>query len=1027
MALTGEWRSRIERWRKELPQHFYTPLQTAELSGFMTTKQLSPEQASEGDFQPMPEGAFWGGKWEYGWFRTELVTPEDAAGKRLVFRPALATEAVVFVNGRVAQGLSHQRPFVTLTREAQAGERFEILIEAYAGHGPRECHAGPTPPWRETVPEPPETQQTVGRSDFGIWQEEVYQLHIDVETLWGIRENIDPDSLRMAEIDEGLRRFTLTVDFELPTAQMLETVRKAREELQPLLKCVNGSTAPTMFAFGHGHLDTAWLWPLAETERKAARTVSNQLALAEEYPGYRFLMSQPAQYRMLREKYPKLYERLVQAVADGRVIADGGMWVEADTNISGGEALIRQFIHGKRFFRDELDTDSRFLWIPDVFGYSGALPQIMVGCGVPYFATAKIFWNYHGGDPFPHNTFRWRGIDGSEVITHLFTDYNAGTDPASVIRGWRKRVQKDGISTRLYPFGHGDGGGGPTRNHLEFARRLENLEGVPRMKHATPMEFFEDLKSRGIGDAHYVGELYYQCHRGTYTSQAKTKKGNRKSELALREAEFWGAVAAALKGHAFPAADVDEAWKLVLLNQFHDILPGSSIERVYDEAEAAYEKVTSDAAGWTSNAAGALVEAQDDGKSLTVFNSLNWQRRELVELPDGFESAADAQGRPLAVQETDGRRLAEVTVPACGWTTVTAGGAAGPEESAVGASEKHLENEHFRVELNDRGELVTIHDKDADSELAAGACNRMMMFKDVPTKFDAWDIDSMYAQTPVELPAKAEVEVVSAGPLEARLRVRRRLNESDLTQDIVLRRDSRRVDFETTVEWRESHKLLKVAFPVSVHADEAVHEIQFGHVRRPTHASRPFDADRFEVCNHKWTALAEEGRGCAVLNDCKYGVNVAEGSINLTLLKSALAPDMHADKGTQQFTYAFTGWSGPLCDSPLVRQGYELNVPVVSVPGRGGEQSVLGVDADNIVVETVKCDEDGSGDVIIRLYEAMRTNTRCTLNTALPAASACETDMLESDIRCELELRDGRVGLEFRPFEIKTVRLRMKA
>ncbi|MFW6066402.1 MAG: alpha-mannosidase, partial [Planctomycetota bacterium] len=905
MALTTEWRSRIERWRKELSEHFYRRLDTVELSGYVTTEQLTPEQVNEGDFQPMPAGTAWGGKWEYGWFRTELITPDEAAGERLVFRPGLSTEAVIFVNGEPSLGLSKKRPFVTLSREAKPGERFDLLLEAYAGHGPRQCHAGPTPPWRETVPEPPETQQTLGESDFGVWQEDVYQLHMDVETLWGIRENIDPDSLRLAEIDEGLRRFALVVDFELPTEQMLQTIREARQELRPLLECVNGSTAATMYAFGHGHLDTAWLWPLAETERKAARTVSNQLAMAEEYPGYRFLMSQPAQYHMLREKYPKLYERLLRGVADGRIIADGGMWVEADTNISGGEALIRQFIHGKRFFHDELGVDSRFLWIPDVFGYSGALPQIMVGCGVTYFATAKIFWNYYGGDPFPHNTFRWRGIDGSEVITHLFTNYNAGTDPASVIRGWRSRVQKDGTPTRLYPFGHGDGGGGPTRDHLEFLSRLENLEGVPRMKNATPTEFFEDLVSDDMPERHYVGELYYQCHRGTYTSQAKTKKGNRKSELALREAEFWGAVASATQGYRFPTDDADAAWKLVLLNQFHDILPGSSIERVYDEAEAAYEQVTGDAAGWTNDAAGALVDAQDDGRSLTVFNSLNWQRRELVALPDGFDSAVDANGEPLVVQEAQGRRLAEVTVPACGWTTVTAGESPAPRQhSAVSASEKLLENEHFRLELNDRGELTSIHDKDTDAELAADVCNRMLMYKDVPTKFDAWDIDSMYTQTPVPLGEPASVEVVSAGPLEARLRVRRRLNESDMTQDIVLRRGDSRVDFETTIEWHENHKLLKVAFPVTVHADEAVHEIQFGHVRRPTHASRPFDADRFEVCNHKWTALADQGRGCAILNDCKYGVNVAGSSINLTLLKSALAPDMHADKGTQRFTYA---------------------------------------------------------------------------------------------------------------------------
>ncbi len=1023
MALTTEWRRRLDRWRKELPRHFHRPLGTVELEGLVTEEQLSREEASERTFSPMPKGTKWGAKWEYGWFRCEVVLPKEAAGRRVVLELGLGGEVLVYVNGDAASG----RGRVALSKEGVAGERYEVLAECYAGHGPLACAAGPTPPGRETVPEPGPTQAEVRESTSAIWEEDVYQLGMDVETLATLRDAIaDDDSLRVQQIDAGLREFTTLVDFELPHDEMLRTVRDARERLAPLLQCVNGTTAPVMHAFGHAHLDVAWLWPLAETERKIARTLANQLDLIDEYPGYRFMQSQPHLFRMAARRHPRLYERVKGAVEAGRIIADGAMWVEADTNVTGGESLIRQFVHGKRFFREEFGIRSRVMWLPDVFGYSGAMPQIMRGCGVDYFASQKIFWTYAGGEPFPYNTFIWEGIDGSGVLAHLFTDYNSHLDPASVVSRWKELVQKDDVTSRILAFGHGDGGGGPTRDHLEYLRREADLEGVPRVRASSPLEFFteleRDIESRDRELPRYVGELYYQAHRGTYTSQAKTKRGNRKSELALREAEIWGAAAATLAGSAFPAAEMDEAWKKVLLNQFHDILPGSSIGRVYAEAEAAYEEATATAENVAADARAALL---NEAKALTVFNSLSWPRTELVELPGGFDGAVDASGDPVPVQPVDGRAFAEVEVPSCGWTTIAPGAPADVRDSCT-ASGTLLENDLLRIEFGDLGEITSILDKQAGRELAAGPCNSFRMYRDVPTSFDAWDIDSMYAETPVALAAEARVEVVAEGPLFARLRITRRLNESDMTQEVTLRRGSRRVDFHTVIDWRESHKLLKVNFPVNVHANEAVHEIQFGHIRRPTHRSRPFDADRFEVCNHKWTALAEEGRGFAVLNDCKYGVNVLANSINLTLLKSALAPDMNADKGRQEFTYAFFAWSGAMADCGLVREGYELNVPAATAAGEADERSLFSVDCLGVVIETVKPAEDGSGDVIVRLYESMRTSTRTELRTSLPVESAAEANMLEEP-ELELGVADGRIELDFRPFEIKTLRMRMSS
>ena len=1018
--LTLEWRRRLENWQKELPRHFYRPIGNVELAGFVTKAQLTVEQAEQCEFEPMPPGTEWGAKWEYGWFKGQVTLPEEIKGKRVALKIDVGAESAIYVNGTAAGAVDYFHKEITLAMEGVPGTQYEVMVEGYGGHGRVVVSTGPVPLGRETLPEPGPTQRTMGQSTFGIWEEEIYQLWLDVQTLFEVRENLHEDSLRVQEIDAGLRDFTVIVDLELPHEEMMETVHAARERLTPLLECVNGSTAPTLYAFGHAHIDVAWLWPLAETERKCVRTFSSQLALMEEYPEFKFLQSQPHLYWMVKMHYPKLYARVQKAIQSGQFIPEGGTWVEPDTNVTSGESLIRQFVHGKRFYQQEFGVDCEMLWLPDVFGYSGALPQIMRGCAVKYFSTQKIFWAYNGGAPFPYNTFIWEGIDGSEVYVHLHNDYNSRMNPNLVIQRWRERVQKNGFSTRLMPFGWGDGGGGPTRNHLEYARRLRDLEGVPRVQITHPIDYFHDQEARGWPQERYVGELYFQAHRGTYTSQARTKRGNRKSEFALREAEMWSVAAMAFKGFAFPAQVMDEMWKLLLLNHFHDIIPGSSIHRVYVEAEADYGKIISTVNDVAEEAASTLVE---NARALTVFNSLSWPRTAVIALPNGFEGAMFKGGQTLPTQQVEDKILVEVTVPACGWTTLYPTEATASLPS-IKASKHLLENEMLRIELNEKGEITSIYDKEMDRELAAGLCNSIKMYKDVPTAWDAWDLDSMYPLTPVELEEPAKVEVVYVGPLEAKLRVVRPLHHSSMIQEIVLRRGSRRVDFHTVIDWQESHKLLKVNFPVDIYAKEAVHEIQFGHIRRPTHQSRPFDADRFEVANQKWTALMEENRGCAVLNDCKHGVNVDGNSINLTLLKSALAPDMTADKGRQVFSYAFYAWNTSFADSPLVQEAYDLNVPVMSTSGEGGEQSLFSVDAPNIIIEAVKPAEDGEG-VVVRLYEAKRMATRCTLTTALPAVHAAQTNMLE-ETEQDLALNDGQIALDFRPFEIKTIRLMLK-
>jgi len=707
---------------------------------------------------------------------------------------------------------------------------------------------------------------------------------------------------------------------------------------------------------------------------------------------------------MLKNHYPELYERFKQALLSGKVIADGAMWVEADTNITGGESLIRQILFAKQFFKQEFSKDMEVMWLPDVFGYSGALPQIMLNCGCTSFATQKIAWIYHGGDPFPYNTFLWEGIDGSTIPTHIFTDYNSQTRPGNILDRWESRFQKDGIRSMLLAFGWGDGGGGPTRDHLEFLSRARDLEGLPRVKLASPNEFFSDLQRQGLPKERYVGELYFQAHRGTYTSQAKIKQANRKSEFALREAELWGTIAHTMNGFPFLPIDLKRAWHKLLLNQFHDILPGSSIHRVNEEAVTAFSQVITEATDTTKSAIKTITKSKV-ADSITVFNSLSWDRDALIELPQG---------------------VVQVTVPACGWTTVKINDSQGKSSSKHGNSikvtETSLENDLIHASFNHRGELISLVDKQTRIDMMAGAGNRFCLYKDIPARFDAWDIDSMTESLLMSTEEPAQLEISQSTDLIGKIKLTRRIHQSTLTQLISLRKNSRRIEFETTIDWQESHKLLKVAFPVNIHANEAIHEIQFGHIRRPNHRSRPFDADRFEVCNHKWTALVEENRGVAILNDCKYGINVLDNSMNLTLLKSALAPDPVADKGIQTFTYAIYYWNGSFGDSDVIREGYEMNCPIQVHSGAAGKASVFGIDAKNIILETIKLAEDGSNDIIVRLYEAKRNLTHCVLSTILPIIKATETDMLER-YKSELSVSNKLIDLDFRPFEVKTLRL----
>ena len=1031
--MSAEWQGRLKHWMYTLQQDLYEPLGTIPVEGFLTTEELSLQEAAKGSFAPMQPGTKWGKSYEYLWLRGQITLPEEARGKQIVMDLKTGGETTVFVNGisfgtyRAGWvGIPHHYIVDNfLTENGVPGENYEIMLEAYAGHYYPEsplggCATGPVLPGLYEDRAVEGERATLGNITYGIWNEDAYQLSLDLETLKELGDQTPQESLRAARIIEALQKATLIVDFEQEKEERIKSYKAAREALRPALTAQNGTVVPDFYAIGNAHLDLAWLWPTEETNRKTSRTFAAQLRLIERYPDYKYLQSQPAAYVMCRKYYPELYDRIKQAIRGGQWIAEGAMWVEPDTNMTSGESLARQLIHGKRFYKDELGVDSLVLWLPDSFGYSAALPQLLKQSGVKYLVTQKIFWSYNDSDRFPYHYFTWKGVDGTCIDTFLPTSYTYRTQPEEICETWKKRVQKDHLDAFLLPFGYGDGGGGPTRDHIEYALREKDLQGMPRVRLEGPVQFFEDMEKKG-GPAHtYNGELYFSAHRGVFTSQAAIKRGNRKSELALREAEMLGALASWMKpDYAYPQEKMDAAWKLLLFNQFHDILPGSSIGKVYERARAEHRQIIGEAQEVKDSAVNALAQ----GEGLTVFNSLSFARDCLVTLPDAFQAgAALHDGTPVPM---DGNK-ALIRVPACGAVTVYP---AKEKAQPVSFAKAYLvddgavmENALVSVRFSSKGEIVSLIRKETGREFTCGAMNRLLAYKDVPRTFDAWDIDSNYIEQPIELNEPVTLTVKQGSGLEAVLHVERKVMHSDFSQDIVLRADQERLDFVTTVDWHELHRLLKVSFAGNVQASEGINEIQFGFMKRPTHRSRQYDQDRFEVCNQRYSALADEAHGFAVLNDCKYGISMLDNELQLTLLRAPASPEMRADNGKNEFTYSLLPWDGPFLDSPVVDEAYDLNLPPVVAVGACVSFSAFSLSAPNVYIDTVKPAEDGSGDLILRLYEAKNADTACQLSLNLPCTKAWATDLLENK-KEELPICNGTVSLHFHNFEVKTLRI----
>jgi alpha-mannosidase len=828
-------------------------------------------------------------------------------------------------------------------------------------------------------------------------------------------------------------------------------------------------------AAGQAHIDVAWLWTLDQTRRKAGRTFYNVMRLMEQFPEYCYSQSQPQLYEFVRQDDPELFELIQRCVRDSRWEPLGGMWVEADCNITGGESLARQFLLGREFFRQHFgpDADAPVLWLPDVFGFSWSLPQLLREAGLRYFFTIKIGWSEF--NRLPYDSFWWQGLDGTRVLTHFSptpsgsafaSTFNARATPEEVLGTWRNLQQKDWgrpgtTPPLLMSFGYGDGGGGPTREMLENIREMGEFPATPQIRCGTVGGFFQQLEAE-VGDRlpTWNGELYLEYHRGTYTTQSRTKRANRKSEFLLHDAEFLAALATVLDpDYAYPQTYLRRAWELVCLNQFHDIIPGSSIGPVYVESQQQYAEVRR-IGEQVREGALAAISAQLGG-DVWVVNPTSFPRRDLA-----FWASPDVANIPLQrsdgslmpVQPVDGGLLLDVgEVPPYSVTPLilaprsddssrSGPGSAAKETTEVvttkavlRATPTLLENDCLRIELDSAGDIVRIHDKANGREVlpASAIANQVQAFEDRPRYPDAWDIDIYYDDKLWLAEPADSVRVVESGPLRATLEVQRRVLSSEYVQRISLAHNSPRLDFDTTIQWRERHILLKVAFPVDVLSPQATYEIQWGNIQRPTHRNTSWDWARFEVAAQKWVDLSEGGYGVSLLNDCKYGHDVRDNVIRLSLLRSPTNPDPDADKGEHQFAYSLLPHAGGW-DDRTVAEAYALNDPLIVWANRGRRtkdegrgtaseaffsraSSFVKVDAPNVVIETIKQAEDGQG-LIVRLYESQRRRGEFTLTTSFPLAQAWRTNLLEENQE-RLEVNGRQLRIYARPYQILTLRL----
>ncbi|MFA6076097.1 MAG: glycoside hydrolase family 38 C-terminal domain-containing protein [Negativicutes bacterium] len=981
-----------------------------------------------GEYKPVQAGAAWGenfGKtWDHAWFQLKGVVPAEWQGKNVVALLHIGAEGCVYDNeGMPLQGITayatwdpgFYRDRLELFERARGGEAVELWIEASVSlmfGVPIDSQLKNGLPAKLGY-----HKAVVNKLNLAIWRKDVWELQLDIKTLFDLSQALPELSVRRDRILHAINRAIDILEFDA------ETISRCREILRPLLEKRANESALTAWCVGHAHIDTAWLWPYEETIRKCARTFSTQITLSDKYPEFIFGASQAQHYAMTKQYYPKLYRRIKDKICDGKWEVQGAMWVEADCNVTGGESLVRQILHGKNYFMDEFSENVRNLWLPDVFGYAASLPQILKKSGVDYFVTQKISWNQF--NKFPHHTFMWEGIDGTSILTHFPPEdtYNSVLNPAGLRRAEDNFQEKAVLDDFLTLFGIGDGGGGPTAEMIEIGRRQQNLEGAPKVKFGCAGELLDRINESVDELDHWKGELYLELHRGTLTTQAFNKKMNRKLELNLRELEI---LYSSIGVEHYPQLELDALWKETLMNQFHDIIPGSSVNRVYVDCRNDYKRLLEKCSELLERYV-ALVSDNAEN-CMTAINTLSSAYTREVVLPSTWRGheVQLADGTIVPSTECATNVYVMPQIPGLSAVTLYRGEryepAAKPQRAET-TENLVLENELVRYEFATDGTIVYGYDKAADFAFIPRGMrgNVFNLYADHPVDWDAWDVDYYHEQQLRASACCVSMTKFINGSMAQGLQLNFELGNSKLQQFAMIFANSKRIEFGTFVDWNEKHKLLKVEFAVDVHTDQATYELQYGSLKRNTHKNTLWDFAKFEVCGHRYVDLSDKNYGVALLNDCKYGHKIFGNKIELSLLRAPNYPDPEADIGQHCFTYSFLPHSETLEQSAVLNEAAQLNQKAVVVKGAVSFVPAARIVDGEAIVEVIKKAEK-SAATIVRIYEPY--GKRTTVLLAVPELSVCcEVDMMEWNELKSLKNIDGVVKINLKPFEIFTLKI----
>lgn len=909
-------------------------------------------------------------------------------------------QGLVYLNGVMTQGIDCNHPYVNLKFDT------EYKVDLY-------LYIGVNDEWSDFKP------------TLLICDNLITELYYDLLVPFEALKCYEDESEEKAETLKALTVACNIIDWRNETNfyNSIEIAQKTFIEIYYDALC--GGKSPIVNCIGHTHIDIAWLWTLDQTKEKAQRTFSTVLRLMEKYPEFKFISSQPQLYEFVKNEAPEVYEQIKERIKEGRWEVEGAMWLEADCNLTSGESLVRQILQGKRFMKKEFGVESKILWLPDVFGYSAALPQILNKSGVEHFVTSKISWN--DTNKMPYDSFYWQGIDGSEVFSHFitaqgipsdrksyrYTTYNGHISPQMAIGTYKRYSQKEYNNEVFITYGFGDGGGGPTEEMLEKEKRLEKgLPQIPKTQICTAAEYTKKSKNNFDKNCEllkrtprWVGELYLEFHRGTYTSIAKNKKNNRKSEFLLNKAESISAFNDYLLGISYPKSDLYESWKILLLNQFHDIIPGSSINEVYEESDRQYKRIADVCKFYIDKGIENITNNIETNGGIFVYNPL------------GFET--------VGTVNVNGKTYETPDVPAFGWTVFNLEN----QTSKINVTENSLENDYYKITFDNCGRIVSLFDKDYNREVIKKdeKANEFQVFEDRPHQYDNWELQPYYKEKMYIVDSEAEKTIINDGD-RVGICFSKKFENSTIKQTIFIYNTIERIDFVTDIDWHEKHEVLKVAFPLDIHTSKATYDIQFGNLERPTHSNTSWDSAKFEVCAHKWVDISENGYGVSLLNDCKYGHSVEDSTIKLTLLKCGTYPNSVADQGHHSFTYSLLPHSGDFSEGETVKQSYLLNQPMLSkqIGKKFGKlpetHGMIYCEQENIVVETVKLAEDSS-DIIIRLYDSFNKKCIAKLNFGFMVSKAYICDLLENELS-ELNVLDNSVEIPVNNFEIVTLKLK---